>query len=104
MARLGSRRNPAIVRVKTMERASAVLEIFDRLGKQAIVGVEPDQDEDLSDLERLTNPPRPVRAAAAHGRNDPCPCGSGRKVKRCCGPAADAALAVQAEVRTDHGS
>ena len=19
------------------------------------------------------------------GRNDPCPCGSGRKVKRCCG-------------------
>lgn len=26
------------------------------------------------------------------GRNDPCPCGSGRKAKRCCGPAtADAA-------------
>jgi len=25
------------------------------------------------------------RAAAAAGRNDPCPCGSGRKFKRCCG-------------------
>jgi len=22
---------------------------------------------------------------AGPGRNDPCPCGSGRKVKRCCG-------------------
>jgi hypothetical protein len=27
---------------------------------------------------------RAVRSAKA-GRNDPCPCGSGRKLKRCCG-------------------
>ena len=26
-----------------------------------------------------------VRAEAKIGRNDPCPCGSGRKYKRCCG-------------------
>jgi SEC-C motif-containing protein len=28
-----------------------------------------------------------LRSAATHkaGRNDPCPCGSGRKFKRCCG-------------------
>ena len=25
------------------------------------------------------------RAAPAVGRNDPCPCGSGRKHKKCCG-------------------
>jgi uncharacterized protein YecA (UPF0149 family) len=30
--------------------------------------------------------PQPfVRAAPRVGRNDPCPCGSGRKFKRCCG-------------------
>lgn len=29
--------------------------------------------------------PKPVRAAAKIGRNDPCPCGSGKKFKRCCG-------------------
>ena len=23
------------------------------------------------------------------GRNDPCPCGSGKKFKKCCGAAAD---------------
>ncbi len=28
----------------------------------------------------------PVRSAApAVGRNDPCPCGSGKKYKKCCG-------------------
>jgi SEC-C motif-containing protein len=31
-------------------------------------------------------PPRPVkRSEPKAGRNDPCPCGSGRKFKRCCG-------------------
>lgn len=29
-------------------------------------------------------PPRPPRAAARVGRNDPCPCGSGKKYKKCC--------------------
>ncbi len=27
----------------------------------------------------------PVRAATKVGRNDPCPCGSGKKYKKCCG-------------------
>ena len=33
-------------------------------------------------------PPKPVRAAAKVGRNDPCPCGSGKKYKKCHGQAA----------------
>ncbi|MBR2837354.1 MAG: SEC-C domain-containing protein, partial [Kiritimatiellae bacterium] len=28
---------------------------------------------------------RPASAPAAVGRNDPCPCGSGTKYKKCCG-------------------
>lgn len=28
---------------------------------------------------------RPIRVAAKVGRNDPCPCGSGKKYKKCCG-------------------
>ncbi len=32
--------------------------------------------------------PKPVRAAAKIGRNDPCPCGSGKKYKKCHGAAA----------------
>ncbi|MBQ6948048.1 MAG: SEC-C domain-containing protein [Firmicutes bacterium] len=35
-------------------------------------------------------PPRegkqmPVKKEATVGRNDPCPCGSGKKYKKCCG-------------------
>jgi preprotein translocase subunit SecA len=29
--------------------------------------------------------PQPVKAAQKVGRNDPCPCGSGKKYKKCCG-------------------
>ncbi len=32
--------------------------------------------------------PKPVRAGAKVGRNDPCPCGSGKKYKKCHGTAA----------------
>jgi uncharacterized protein len=32
--------------------------------------------------------PEPSRATTKVGRNDPCPCGSGRKFKKCCGQAA----------------
>ena len=35
---------------------------------------------------RRSPTPRPVRGGEPEpGRNDPCPCGSGRKYKRCCG-------------------
>ena len=29
--------------------------------------------------------PAPVRVEQKAGRNDPCPCGSGKKYKKCCG-------------------
>jgi uncharacterized protein len=32
--------------------------------------------------------PKPVQASVLPGRNDPCPCGSGKKYKRCCGRSA----------------
>ena len=33
--------------------------------------------------------PSPVKAEAKVGRNDPCPCGSGKKYKKCCGAQRD---------------
>jgi SEC-C motif-containing protein len=33
----------------------------------------------------LRQGPAPVVNAAKVGRNDPCPCGSGKKYKKCCG-------------------
>jgi SWIM/SEC-C metal-binding protein len=50
-----------------------------------IIGLEPDKPEDITDIEHALSPPIPVTAAPKIGRNDPCPCGSGKKFKKCCG-------------------
>jgi hypothetical protein len=44
-------------------------------------GVDEDE-EDFGELQMSEAPPHPSRIKV--GRNDPCPCGSGRKYKRCC--------------------
>lgn len=36
-------------------------------------------------LENVSAPPPQQRRSIKVGRNDPCPCGSGRKYKKCCG-------------------
>jgi uncharacterized protein YecA (UPF0149 family) len=37
------------------------------------------------DEEPLPPPTEPVHTDKKPGRNDPCPCGSGKKFKQCCG-------------------
>ena len=41
--------------------------------------------EDITDLETLLNPIKPKIVEKKVGRNEPCPCGSGKKYKKCCG-------------------
>ena len=84
MAKMGSDKRPLILRVQTQSRGAELLAVCEERGWKAIVGVEPDEPEDISDLERLLNPSSPVVAPEKIGTNDPCPCGSGRKYKRCC--------------------
>jgi tetratricopeptide (TPR) repeat protein len=56
-----------------------------------LLAAQPDRERDAADLARdlrraeraAYDGPRVVVVTA--GRNDPCPCGSGRKYKRCCG-------------------
>ena len=37
------------------------------------------------DEEPLPPPVEPIHVEKTVGRNDPCPCGSGKKYKKCCG-------------------
>jgi hypothetical protein len=47
----------------------------------------------FGDPEGLLKPPSPpAQAMPQPGRNDPCPCGSGKKFKKCCGKASPANL------------
>jgi SEC-C motif-containing protein len=45
-------------------------------------GLQPVFSADEEDTEPLPEPPAPAQKP---GRNDPCPCGSGKKYKKCCG-------------------
>ncbi len=83
--KLGTDKNPAAVHVKTKERMQEVAAIFEKNDWKYTIELEPDKPEDISDLEILSNPPKTVIAEKKVGRNEPCPCGSGKKYKKCCG-------------------
>jgi SWIM/SEC-C metal-binding protein len=59
--------------------------VFEENGWKFVAGLEPDEPEDISDLKLLLNTPKPAKAEKKIGRNEPCPCGSGKKYKKCCG-------------------
>lgn len=85
MAKLGSDKRPAVVHVQTEAKAGEILSICEEHGWKVIVGLEPDKPEDISDVERLLNPKTTKKDKPKVGRNEPCPCGSGKKYKKCCG-------------------
>ncbi len=84
-ARLGTEKNPAVVSVRTEKRRKEVTAMFEKNGWNYKIDLDPAKPEDVADLTRLLNPPKPAIAEKKVGRNEPCPCGSGKKFKNCCG-------------------
>ena len=84
-AKLGTEKNPAMVNVQTKKRAKEVETVFEEKGWKYSIAVDPDKPEDVNDLEILLNTPKTTIAEKKVGRNEPCPCGSGKKHKKCCG-------------------
>jgi SWIM/SEC-C metal-binding protein len=89
MAKLGTDKKPAVVRVGKEARAQEIIRICNENGWQVIVGIEPDKPENISDVKWLLNRkkrepaiynPKPAKV----GPNDYCPCGSALKYKICC--------------------
>lgn len=80
-----------MVRVQSPETAEEIIELAQERGWQVIVGVEPDNVENLSDLHKMmrsemkseAKPRLPPKISG----NDYCPCRSGKKFKKCCGMA-----------------
>ncbi|MHC4563453.1 MAG: SEC-C metal-binding domain-containing protein [Planctomycetota bacterium] len=56
-----------------------------KLGEFAQRTRSADDIQDEEDLIANTKKVDPITADAAIQRNDPCPCGSGKKYKKCCG-------------------
>jgi hypothetical protein len=91
MAKLGTDKRPAVVRVQSEDEALETIDLAQERGWKVIVGVEPDNEEDLSDLRKLMRsdekPEAKPRLPPKISGNDYCPCRSGKKFKNCCGPA-----------------
>jgi len=92
LAKLGTHKRPAVVRVCSVEKAEAIVALCNQHEWQVIVGVEEDEPEDISDVEWLLG--KMGGAAKSDGKprlpprisgNDYCPCRSGKKYKKCCG-------------------
>lgn len=84
MEKLGSEKRPAVVRVKTQKRAVEIMALCNKRGWIVIAGIEPDKPEDISDVKKLLTTHTTVIEKSKVGRNEPCPCGSGLKFKKCC--------------------
>jgi hypothetical protein len=82
---------------KTRNVIKEELENIGELSESIIQGAEVDNNEPKNVFEKFIQNPQPelfddsqqnfvpVRMEPKIGRNDPCPCGSGKKYKKCCG-------------------
>ena len=83
--RLGSKKAPAQICVQTVEREQELAAIFAENGWACVIEVDPEQDENIRSLEILQNKQVSSVSDKTPNRNDPCPCESGKKYKKCCG-------------------
>ena len=83
-AKLGTEKNPAVVHVRTEERLKELTSVFEKNGWNYKITLATDKPENITDLERLLTPTKPMRVEKKLGRNEPCSCGSGKKYKHCC--------------------
>ena len=78
----------AITVARSQGDASGIADASERLGRllQHQPGREQEATAAHGEMERASRAAfAGARVAVKIGRNDPCPCGSGRKYKRCCG-------------------
>ncbi len=75
----GTGKKDAVLSAAEEERAKAARPV--RVMPQGPVMPRPQNVSTNAGAEK----PKPIRVAKTPGRNDPCPCGSGKKYKNCCG-------------------
>jgi SWIM/SEC-C metal-binding protein len=81
----GSEENPLILQVQSAEREHEINAILAANGLFAEIRIDSEMPEDITPLDVALNKPVPQIVEKAPQRNDPCPCGSNKKYKKCCG-------------------
>jgi preprotein translocase subunit SecA len=72
-----------VQKIESMAAVHQELEAFRAPGaaERAVMSVETGAGERADERPKA----KPIRVGEKVGRNDPCPCGSGKKYKKCCG-------------------
>lgn len=83
--RLGTSKAPAQISVQTEERKQELTDVCSTNGWACVIEVNAEEDENTRDLEMLQNKLTSAVSSKMANRNDPCPCQSGKKYKKCCG-------------------
>jgi SWIM/SEC-C metal-binding protein len=83
--KLGTKEAPITLVVSTEERKAEIEAMAAAQSIVAQINVEPDQAENIVELELLLNKPKSITVDKTPNRNDVCLCGSGKKYKKCCG-------------------
>jgi SWIM/SEC-C metal-binding protein len=83
--KLGTPKAPAIISVATPERKQEVEAILAENQWHGEVTLDAEQAENIRDLEILQSKVTTAVSDKKANRNEPCPCGSEKKYKKCCG-------------------
>jgi len=83
--RLGTKKAPAQIRVKSEARKQEIVDVCAENKWFADISVDAEKEEKIRDLEILQSKTTAAVSTKQANRNDPCPCESGKKYKKCCG-------------------
>ena len=71
----------AIFTIRYTDEGAKKVNMLNLLGKNNAMSGETNQVSQSTEPEKK----EPIRVEKTVGRNEPCPCGSGKKYKQCCG-------------------
>ncbi|ABM03119.1 SEC-C motif domain protein [Psychromonas ingrahamii 37] len=83
-AKAGTEESPFLLLVNTPVRKAEIEQILQENNLIAKIEVKADVSENIAELEGFLNKPKTITVVAQPQRNEPCPCGSGKKYKKCC--------------------
>lgn len=84
-AKLGTLKAPAMISVKTEDRKVEIEKILEENSWIGSITVDAENEENIRDLDILQSKTASAVSSKKAKRNDPCPCGSEKKYKKCCG-------------------
>lgn len=77
--------NPLVLVVADEARLQQVQQLLDEHKLIGLITIDATQAEDIRQLDVIINKPTTQTVDAKPNRNEPCPCGSKQKYKKCCG-------------------